>query len=77
MKIHDETIKEFGTILIRLGEAAVIGGVATLFVQDFPRWASLIALFGGAILPFVVCILSIGLIKENSSCRLQLHLPYL
>lgn len=50
MKIHVETTKEFGTVLVRFGEAAVIGGAAGLFVQGFPLWASLVALVGGSIL---------------------------
>jgi len=50
MKIHIETTKEFGNVLVRCGEAAVIGGAAGLFVQSFPLWASLVALIGGVML---------------------------
>jgi len=52
VKIHQETVKELGTVLIRLGEAAVVGGVATFFVPAFPRWASSSSLVLGAILVF-------------------------
>jgi uncharacterized membrane protein YjjP (DUF1212 family) len=61
MEIHYETIKESGNVLIRFGEAAVIGGIATFFVTDFPRWASLTALIGGSIL------LLLGLYLINKS----------
>jgi hypothetical protein len=50
MKIHYETIKEAGNVFIRFGEAAVIGGVASLFVQGFSNLASSISIVGGFIL---------------------------
>jgi hypothetical protein len=52
MKLHVETVKESGHILIRLGEASIIGGAATWFVQSFPRLASLSGLAVGLILVF-------------------------
>jgi len=52
MKMHHETVKELGTVLIRLGEASVVSGVATFFVHDFPRWASSSGLVLGVILIF-------------------------
>jgi hypothetical protein len=50
MKIHVETTREFGHVLVRLGEATVIGGAAGLFVQGFSLWASFVALSGGSML---------------------------
>jgi hypothetical protein len=50
MKIHVETTKEFGNVLVHLGEASIIGGAAGLFVQGFLLWASLVALIGGSML---------------------------
>ncbi|MCI0694378.1 hypothetical protein L0337_20515 [candidate division KSB1 bacterium] len=61
MKIHVETIKEFGSVLVRLGEAAIIGGVATWFVKEFNHWISSISIVGGAAL---VCL---GLFFSNQS----------
>jgi hypothetical protein len=52
MKIHLETIKEFGNVLIHLGEAAVIGGAASFFVKDVSFWVALTAIVGGVILIF-------------------------
>jgi hypothetical protein len=52
MEIHIETTKEFGHVLIRLGEAAIIGGAATWFVQGFLRWVTLSSVAGGFILVF-------------------------
>jgi hypothetical protein len=52
MKIHLETIKEFGNVLIRFGEAAVIGGAAALVVQSFSFWLAFSAIAGGVILVF-------------------------
>ncbi len=50
MQIHFETVKEFGNVLIRFGEAAMIGAVATFFVSDFPHLASLAGLIVGLVL---------------------------
>lgn len=52
MEIKQKAIEKFGDILIRLGEASIVGGVATFFVNDFPKVASLFALIGGIILIF-------------------------
>lgn len=52
MAIRQKTIEKFGDILIRLGEASIIGGVATFFVSNFPQLASLFALVGGIVLIF-------------------------
>jgi len=52
MEIHHETIKEFGHVIIRFGEAAIIGGIATFFVQDFPHLASSAGLIVGMLLLF-------------------------
>ncbi|MFQ5865968.1 MAG: hypothetical protein ACE5IW_12140 [bacterium] len=52
MLIHKETVKEFGSVLIRLDEASIIGGIATYFVQNFVLWASFIAFGGGLVLLF-------------------------
>ena len=50
MKIHHETTKELGTVFIRFGEAAVIGGVASLFVQGFSHLASSISIMAALFL---------------------------
>jgi uncharacterized membrane protein (Fun14 family) len=52
IKIHVETIKEFGNVLVRLGEAAIVGVAATWFVQSFSRWVTLSSVAGGFILVF-------------------------
>ncbi|MDZ7290831.1 MAG: hypothetical protein ONB44_06475 [candidate division KSB1 bacterium] len=52
MIIHQETFKEFGHVLIHLGEAAIIGGAAALFVQGLPLAVSLTAFIGGILLVF-------------------------
>jgi hypothetical protein len=73
MKIHHETIKEFGHALIHLGEASIIGGVAALFVQGFSFWICLSAFTGGLILIFAglffsnKCYLKEQSLKEQSS----------
>jgi hypothetical protein len=50
MKIHNETIKEAGNVFIRFGEAAAIGGVASLYIEKFPVLSSVGAFVGGLIL---------------------------
>lgn len=59
MQLRKSTIEKFGDILIRLGEASVIGGTVTFFVKDFPIWQSLFAFFGG------VLLMTVGLYVNN------------
>jgi hypothetical protein len=60
MKIHNETIKESVNVFIRFGEAAVIGGVASLFVQNFFHVASSISIVGG----FILVLLGLYLVNK-------------
>ena len=77
MKIHHETIKEFGHALIHLGEAAIIGGVAALFVQGFSFWICLAAFIVGLILILAglffsnKCYLKEQMLKELTSLKEQ------
>jgi hypothetical protein len=47
MQLTKSTIEKFGDVLIRLGEASVIGAAATFFVKEFPFWQSLLGLITG------------------------------
>ena len=72
MEIHHETIKESGNVLIRFGEAAVIGGVASLFVQNFYHVASSISIVGGFILVLVgLSLVNKSHLEEQKSCQQQ------
>jgi formate/nitrite transporter FocA (FNT family) len=53
MKIHSETISEFGHVIIHLGEAAVLGGTAALVIQSFSLWFTLGGIVGGFIMVFL------------------------
>ena len=59
MQLRKSTIEKFADVLIRLGEASVIGGAATFLVKDFSLWQSLYALSGGVVL------IIIGLFMNN------------
>ena len=72
MKIHNETTKELGNVCIRFGEAAVIGGVASLFVPDFSHLASSISIIGGFILVLLgLYFINKSLLEEQESCQQQ------
>jgi hypothetical protein len=47
VKIRVTTIEEFAKVLIRFGEASTIGGIATMFVKDFPKFVSCIGIICG------------------------------
>jgi hypothetical protein len=53
MAFRTATIEKLGETCIRFGEAAVVGGVATLFVQNFPMGISLGGIFGGTTLTWI------------------------
>ena len=50
MQLRKSTIGKLADVLIRLGEAAVIGAVATFFVKDFPLWQSVLGVVVGIVL---------------------------
>jgi hypothetical protein len=53
-KFRASTIEKLGEALIQLGQAAIIGGGATLFVEGVIRWsASLSGIRGGIVLALV------------------------
>ncbi|MDZ7363035.1 MAG: hypothetical protein ONB46_20285 [candidate division KSB1 bacterium] len=60
-QIHHETTKELGNVFIRFGEAAVIGAVASLFVQGFSPLASSISILGG----FILVLLGLYFINKS------------
>jgi hypothetical protein len=47
MEFRISTIEEFAKVLIRFGEASTIGGIATMFVKDFPKLVSSIGIICG------------------------------
>ncbi|MCI0696228.1 hypothetical protein L0337_30025 [candidate division KSB1 bacterium] len=53
MNFRTVTIEKSGETCIRFGEASVIGGVATLFVQNFPVGVSVGGVLGGIALIWV------------------------
>ena len=61
MNLRKSTIEKFADVLIRFGEAAVIGSAATLFVERFPIRTSILGIFGGIVL------LILGLYVNNIS----------
>lgn len=51
LKLKTSTVVKFCDVLIHLGEASIIGGGATLFVQGLVRWsASVAGIVGGIFL---------------------------
>jgi hypothetical protein len=46
-KLRVSTIEKFGEVLVHLGEAAIIGGGATLFLQGLISWGLSLAGIGG------------------------------
>jgi len=53
MHFRISTIEKLGETCIRFGEAAVIGGAATLFIKDFPAVVSAGGIFGGITLIWI------------------------
>jgi hypothetical protein len=53
VKLKQSTIEKFSDVLIRYGEASTIGGVATIFVENFPRLISIFGIFVGTIIVFL------------------------
>jgi|GEM_PF-682953 len=53
MHFRISTIEKLGETFIRFGEASVIGGTATLFVQNFSVVVSLGGIFGGTMFIWV------------------------
>ncbi len=50
MQLAKSTIQKLADVLIRMGEAATIGGVATIFVKDFSHYFSILGIVSGAVL---------------------------
>ncbi len=51
IKLKASTVEKFSEVLIHLGEASIVGGGATLFVQGLVRWgASVVGIVGGIFL---------------------------
>ncbi len=61
MQLKKTTIEKLGDTLIHLGEASIIGGVATLFVEEFVRLASWSGVIGGLLL------ITLGLFLNDNS----------
>ncbi|MEK7263688.1 MAG: hypothetical protein AAB071_04165 [Bacteroidota bacterium] len=53
MKFKQHTIHKFSDFLVRIGEAAIIGSVATFFATDFPHSVSITGIITGVIAAFV------------------------
>jgi hypothetical protein len=52
VKLQQDTIKEFGKVLIRLGEASIVGSVASIFIQSIRFSISLLGFVIGTLLIF-------------------------
>lgn len=59
MRLRKGTIEKFADVLIRLGEATLIGSVATFFVEGFSRAVSTVGALGG------IGLLLVGLYVHN------------
>jgi hypothetical protein len=52
MKLQHDTIAEFSKILVRLGEASIVGSVASIFIQGIRFSISILGFAIGTLLIF-------------------------
>ncbi|MEK7263689.1 MAG: hypothetical protein AAB071_04170 [Bacteroidota bacterium] len=57
MNFRISTIEEIAKVFLRIGEATIIGAGASMFVDEFPFFKSLLGLGGGIFLAFACIII--------------------